>query len=139
VNDKSFLKKGGSWEGLAEVFGELKIAAAIPFLVSRIGLRSTRYVALSPWLKSEEVIEKTFPALSALIKIGPDASRAVIQGYPSLTMLDERLAAMFVVSHIAGVPEARDFLIRVPAAANTECIWAERGLKKLDENIPQSK
>jgi hypothetical protein len=122
--------------GLAEVFGQLRVTAAIPFLVSRLGLQNPRFVGFSTWLKTEEVIEKTFPALSALIKIGPDASRAVIEAYPSLRTLDERIAAMFVVSHVTGVPEARDFFIRASGAANTERIWAERGLSAMEFDPP---
>jgi hypothetical protein len=119
--------------GLADAFGKLKTREAIPFLIANISRRRVRYVDLSPWLKTDEVIENTFPALAALVQIGPEASRALIRAARAPMPPEDRLAAIFVVSRVEGVPEARDFLASALGYANLERDRAARGLKFLSQ------
>ena len=120
--------------GLADAFGSLKTKEAIPFLIKNIGVRRTRYVDLNPWLKAPEVIEEAFPAMAALIQIGPDASKALVRASRKPMVSEDRLAAIFAVSRIKDVPEARAFLTSTLGEANQERHWAEEGLKLLDAN-----
>jgi len=117
--------------GLAEVFGQLRMREAIPFLIRNITLEIWPQ---SPniWMKSPSAIRGRMPAVSALIEIGKAASLALIneplEGMPP----DRRLATMFVVGQVAGVPESKEFLNRIISQANTERFWAEEGLKHLE-------
>ena len=112
--------------GLAEAFGELRTEDAIPFLIRNISLQAP---PSSPdvWMKTPEVIRGRLPAVAALIRIGPRASRALIQAFSKLRN-EDRLAALVVVSQVQGVPEARGFLASVLGQANMERIRAEEGL-----------
>ena len=105
--------KNGLYIGLGDVFGKLRTNAAIPFLIKNISRRRTGYVDLAPWLKVDKAIEDTFPAVTALIEIGPDASKALIRACQGSMLAEDRLAAIFVVSRIKEVPEARAFLTAV--------------------------
>lgn len=120
--------------GLAEVFGQLKAKEAVPFLVESISRRRTREVDFAPWLKTDEVIEWTFPSAAALIQIGPDASRELIRAARGPMRPADRLAAIFVISRIKGIPEAAPFLASAINQANAERYRAEEGLKLLDES-----
>jgi hypothetical protein len=126
--------KYGLSVGLADVFGGLKTKEAIPFLIKNISRRRVRYVYLAPWLKTDQVILNTFPALAALIQIGPAASRALIRAASGPMSPEDRSAAVFAVSRIAGVPEARDFLAQALGESNLEGRFAEEGLERLGEN-----
>jgi hypothetical protein len=117
--------------GLADAFGGLRAVEAIPFLVEHIGLRRDRVVDLRPWMKTPRVVEDTFPAVRALILIGPRASKAVIATYSGRMTYDERLATVFVVSQIRGVPEAVPFLRSVAAQGGQEGARAEEALREL--------
>jgi hypothetical protein len=128
--------KDGLFVGLADVLGRLRAKDAIPFLIENINLQ--RYTPAHPnvWIKSDEVILERLPAVVALIRIGPDASRAVIRepwGSRPRDDLDDHVAAVFVVAHIRGVPEARSFLV---SAVNNGIgrDWAEEALRLLDED-----
>jgi hypothetical protein len=122
----------GLYVGLADALGQLKTKEAIPFLIKSISRRRTRYVDFAPWLKAPEVIEYTFPAVAALIQIGPDASRALIRAFQEPMLNEDRLASIFVISRINDVPEARAFLTSVIGEASTELRYAEEGLKRSD-------
>ena len=115
--------------GLADTFGALKATEAIPFLLRNIALRRDLFLDLAPWLKTAQVIEWSFPAAAALISIGPDASRAVMRAYDQAMKPEERLAAVFVVSRIRGVSEARVFLSRVIGRADLERYFAQEGVE----------
>jgi hypothetical protein len=111
--------------GLAEVFGRLKTVAAIPFLISHLSIMGD---ALGdPSIKSPEVIERAFPAARALIRIGPEASRAVIRACDAPMKHRDRLMAIFVVGRIRGVPEAKDFLDQARSEATWELFYVQRG------------
>lgn len=118
--------------GLADVFGRLRTKEAIPFLIVNINLQRSR-LEIPPWLKVASVIEDSLPAVRALIQIGPEASRALINVPPGHAKLEDRLAMIFVVSQIKGVPEAREFLAVMAGEANAERYWAEEGLKLTEQ------
>jgi hypothetical protein len=113
--------------GLADVFGRLRTREAIPFLIENISLR--RGIEAPPWTKMPQVVEDRLPAVGALIRIGPDASMALIRTSWETARAEERLAAIFVVSQVKDVPEARGFLVAILGEANLERFWAEEGLK----------
>jgi hypothetical protein len=115
--------------GLADAFGQLRTKEAIPFLIKNISLQ--RWLEMNIWLKTAKVIEERLPAVAALVRIGPDASRAIINEYQAIEP-DDRLPAIFVVARIRD-PEARGFLSSVLGRANLERYWAEEGLKRLHE------
>jgi len=120
------------FDGLAYAFGRLKVTEAVPFLVENISTYGECGVSFNPWSKAPSVIESSFPAIGALVKIGPDASRAVMAAFPRMTKEEDRMAAMFVVSRVPGVSEARAFLSSVLAQADWEHHWAARCLSILD-------
>lgn len=117
--------------GLADAFGQLQTKEAIPFLIKNISLDRTRPADFAPWLKAPQVIEKTFPAVAALIQIGPEASKALIRAPWERAEAERRLAAIFAVSRIRD-QAARGFLASALGQANMERYWAEEGLKLLD-------
>ncbi|HYM05430.1 MAG TPA: hypothetical protein VEU11_02625 [Terriglobales bacterium] len=121
--------------GLADVFGELKTKEAIPFLVGNIGLRRDHRVNV--WLKTPGAIEKELPAAAALIRIGPEGAKAVIQAYWQPMLAEDRAAAIFVVTKTVeaspnAVPEARGFLQSALAHLRIDRLLAEEGLEGLD-------
>jgi hypothetical protein len=123
----------GLYTGLADAFGQLKTQEAIPFLIKNIALHRS-CVDLAPWLKAPVVTEWALPSVGALIRIGPNASRAVMAAFDAMSVEEERRAALFVVSRISGVPEARGFLESVSARAGRERYWSDVGVKALDAN-----
>lgn len=141
-NPPGQLDEDGLYIGLADAFGELRAAQAIPFLRKNITLRRTRYVDLNPWLKSPEVIETTFPAIAALIKIGPEAAKDLVTAARGPLTMEDRLAFIFVIARIsrtADVPEARGFLVLASSEANQERYWAQEGLNALNRNASPGK
>lgn len=128
--------------GLADALGQLKEEEAIPFLIKCLKLRRVRFVDFAPWMKVEAAIEDTFPAVSALIRIGPEGSKAAMRAYEKIPLLtsrvplldvEERLCAIVVVSHVRGVPEALDFLRSVIVGSDSrgERFQAEQGIEFL--------
>ena len=114
--------------GLADTFGQLKATEAIPFLISNISLRRWAFDGPNTWLKTPAVVKERLPCILALIQIGPEASRALMNAYPHGMMDEDRLAAIFVISRIKGVPEARSFLLSVSGQINLERHLLEDGL-----------
>jgi hypothetical protein len=117
--------------GLAVAFGQLKTKKAVPFLIKNINLQMGLIPRPNIWLKAPEAVEAALPAVVALIQIGPVASRELMDIWQQLDP-DDRLAAIFVVSRVKGVPGAREFLHTVLSEANIQRFWAEEGLKALD-------
>jgi len=124
----------GLFSGLADAFGQLKTREAIPFLIEDLSEYRSCGASFAPWLNGPKVIEWNLPAVGALIKIGPEASKALIAAFPKMTKEEDRRAAVFVVSRINGVPEAGAFLQSVLDQANRERYWAEKAVKSLREN-----
>lgn len=112
--------------GLADAFGRLRTRDAIPFLIANITLQRGLFYRADIWMKTPQVVEGALPAVAALIRIGPEASRSLIRKFPTLSA-EDRLAAIFVVSRISGVPEAQDFLNSVIGGARLEAFWARGG------------
>lgn len=115
--------------GLADIFGELKTKDAIPFLIQNISLG--RWVRPNIWMKTPEVVLGHLPAAAALIKIGPDASNALINTNWLSLPLEDHLAAILVVSRI-GHPDAKYFLQASISQADFLRHYAE-GLRVLGE------
>ena len=126
--------KSGLYVGLADVFGRLRAKDAIPFLIENISLQRFTPAAGNIWLKTDQVVQEMLPAVVALIRIGPEASRALIREPWKERPPDDHHAAVFVVAHIRGVAEARNFLISALDNGPIERHWAEEGLRLLDEN-----
>ncbi|MEZ5403818.1 MAG: hypothetical protein R2729_29330 [Bryobacteraceae bacterium] len=115
--------------GLADAFGQLRTIEAIPFLVENIGIQRRNRPNL--WLKTIDVLMEGLPAAGALVRIGPEASKAIVDRYPTLPA-DERLVALFAVANI-GDPRARSFLAAELGRATLERRWAQEGLRRLDD------
>src|SRR5215469_3958287 len=115
--------------GLAEIFGELKVGESIPFLERHLILQRGEFANFAPWLKTEDVVLRSFPSVQALISIGPSAARALIKDYATSSKSDERLAAVFVVAHIRDVPEAIEFLKGISNPTGLERYYIDMGLK----------
>jgi hypothetical protein len=49
---------------------------------------------------------------------------------------EDRMAAIFVVSRVKGVPGARHFLSSVAEKADREHYWASQGILRLDSSGP---
>jgi len=90
-------------------------------------------------MKAPEVIERRLPAVVALIQIGAEASKALISASWECMATEDRLAAIFVVSRIKDVPEARALLAQALGEANMQRHWADEGLKLLDPNPSPAK
>jgi hypothetical protein len=117
--------------GLADAFGQMETVDAIPFLLKNISLQ--RWIpSPNTWMKTPKVIEERFPAVAALIRIGPRGSQAVIRTDWEGRKFEERLAAVFVVSRVKGVPEAKGFLSTALGEANLQRHFAEDGLELVD-------
>ena len=129
----------GLFTGLADALGRLKTKEAIPFLIRNISEYRSCGVSLAPWLKAPEVIEWNLPAVGALVRIGPDSSKALMTAFPQMTGEEDRRAAIFVISRINGVPEARGFLESAMARASRERYWAEEGIKSLGTDPARNK
>jgi hypothetical protein len=118
--------------GLADVFGRLRITEAIPFLIEHIAsVKRTCDADFAPWMKAPAAIEEAFPAMAALIQIGPEAGTALIRAADRPMIALDRRAAIFAIARIKGVPEAHAFLTSAIAEAYQERRWAEEGLKNL--------
>jgi hypothetical protein len=88
-----YVPQCGLFGGLADAFGELKVKEAVPYLVKNIGVYRSCGVSLAPWLKAPSVIQWNLPAVGALVKVGPDASRAVMAAFSAMESEEVRRAA----------------------------------------------
>ena len=105
---------------------------ACTYLVKHIRSHRSCGVSLAPWLKTPSIIGSQLLAIGALVKIGPDASKALIVAFPHMTEEEDRRAASFVISRVKDNPGARAFLASVADRANREGDWAEEGITRLD-------
>ncbi|HWC99406.1 MAG TPA: hypothetical protein VG456_21755 [Candidatus Sulfopaludibacter sp.] len=117
--------------GLADAFGALKVKEAIPFLTRNITIRRSPFT-LPPWKTAETVMER-LPAVAALIRIGADALKALIDAPYSPMDMDQRLARIFVVSRIAATvsdkTQAIQYLRHAQAEARLQNYWADEALQ----------
>jgi HEAT repeat protein len=116
--------------GLSKAFGKLKVKEAIPFLIRNINI-AQKYPS-NVWTRAPESILARLPAVVALIQIGPEASKALMESPWGGLNSDDRLAAIFVVSRISGVPDARGFILSALGEANMQRVRSEEGLRYLD-------
>ena len=121
---------------LADIFGHLRTKEAIPFLTRNISLRRWPTIG-SVWRMAPRAFVDQMPAVAALIEIGPDAFKALINAPYGPSTSEDRLAAVFVVSRTASSTEdkerARQYLTGALAEANTLRIRAEEGLRILKD------
>ena len=118
---------------MSEVFGQLKTVAAIPF--SRCALNIQELVPFDSWNYGARTGRPS--GLSGgrrrLIKIGPEAARAVIQSLPeSQHARGSLLVAVFVVSQIEAFPRRKSFWGDYPATTGPDALityWATTGGK----------
>lgn len=115
--------------GLAEAFGQLRAKEGIPFLIQNLTLN--RFPATNVWARPPEVILDRLPAVAALIEIGPESSIALMDAWQRMTV-EDRPAAIFVLSRVPGVPKARDYLHTALGEASLQRTLAEEGLKLLE-------
>ncbi len=119
--------------GLAQAFGELRTKQAIPFLIANISIHSWHHPNI--WLKAPEVVRYRLPAAAALIRIGPDASQALVRVSSGPMTSEDRLATVFVISMIAAGTndrQAHAFLQISLGEANLQRQWAQRGLDMME-------
>jgi len=127
--------RDGLYIGMADVFARLRARAAIPFLIRNLGV--ARDQIGDPWLTTAERIENVYPMAAALIAIGPEACEAVFAASEQPMRREDRLVAIFVVARVISrggpFPEAREYLSSAAGQASQERLWAEEGLRLLDE------
>ena len=125
----------GLYIGMADVFARLRARAAIPFLIRNLGV--SRDQLGDPWLKTAERIENVYPMAAALIAIGPEACEVLAAASEQPMRREDRLVAIFVVARVVSrggsFPEAREYLSSAAGQANQERLWAEEGLRHLNE------
>jgi hypothetical protein len=135
-NPPAEVDKDAFYVGLAEALGELKAPEGIPFLISHISMQ--RWIPRpNLWMKTPAVVETGLPAVAALIRIGPAASSALMRSNLGCVQYEDRLAALFVISRVAGVPGAKEFVVQALGEANLQRHWAEDGLKLLETSAGQ--
>jgi hypothetical protein len=117
---------------MAEIFGNLRVEEAIPFLIANISL--DKGPMTNVWGRTPEVIQARLPGVAALIAIGPEAARTLIATPRDRMSPYDRLAAVFVVSRIGGVPGAREYLNSALGEATALHYRAEEGLRYLESH-----
>lgn len=115
--------------GMADAFGVLGTKEAIPWLIANITLwRYDSPTDLKRWLRRSETIEYDFPAVRALVRIGPEALDALIQSYYYKPLDREtRLAIVFALSRIHN-PRTKQLLKSVQYDINQLQQFVNEGL-----------
>lgn len=112
--------------GLAEAFGALRAKEGIPFLLANLTLRRSPFT-LPAFGSPEKVIDR-LPAVAALIRIGPEALKSIIEAPYTPAELDTRLARIVVVSRIAATVQDRakaiQYLRNLASEARIQSSWA---------------
>lgn len=117
--------------GMAEVFGQLRTREAVPFLLRNLTLN--KFPVTNVWTRASDVILERLPCVAALIRIGPEGARAVMEEYRKGRLdVNGRLAAVFIVSRTPSIPEAREFLFAALGEANMLRVRAEEGIYNLE-------
>ena len=116
--------------GLMRAVGALKLKQAIPYLKENVACNI--YKADNPWLKSPEIIEQRMPALAALISIGSDATKALIDLYQHPVHRDDQIIAIFGLSRIHD-PMTHEFLYDVLGGTQLIEFYAKKGIKAIDQ------
>jgi len=117
--------------GLADAFGALQAQEAIPFLMTNITMPRSAF-SLPPW-RSPDTAIKGVPAVAALIRIGPEALRAIVEAPYQPLGIDERFARIVVVSRIAAAiqdkTKAIQYLRRAADEGRLQSSWAAEALQ----------
>jgi hypothetical protein len=111
--------------GLSDAFGILGVKESIPFLIKHIDIE--RWHDANTWLKRDEVVLERKPAMSALMKMGADASNALVSAYYGGMKPADQLAAVFVIARLHH-PSTRGFLETVMAYGRSQARYAELGI-----------
>ena len=123
-------------DAIADIFGQLKVEEAIPYLVKNIGYQRFPPYPGVIWYKPLPVIEEQLPAMTALIRIGPKAAEAIMRASPWDMGTEGRQRPSFAVSEIAYTmkdhEKEKSFLKGMLALAESECRFAKEGLKRLE-------
>ena len=117
--------------GLMRALGALKVRQAIPYLKENVACNI--YKADNPWLKSPEIIEQRMPALAALISMGSDATKPLIDLYQHPVHRDDRIIAIFGLSRIHD-PMTYEFLNDVLGKAQLIEFYAKQGIRAIDQS-----
>ncbi len=118
------------WGALCRIFKDLKVEAAIPFLIRHMD-QGTPGVRELPWLKTESVVRDRLPAVDALIEIGPAAAQALIASWDETD--DFALyPALYVITHVQD-PRSRAFLEAFKPQYEVERWWIKEALDRLDQ------
>lgn len=115
--------------GLADIFGELKVEESVPFLANHLILRRYPGADFAPWSKRDPVVLQTFRPFRPSFRSGRTHLKALIKEYAGAKQSEKRLAAIFVVAHIPGVPEAVEFLKSVSEPTGLEREYINTGLE----------
>jgi hypothetical protein len=115
--------------GLTDAFGVLRTKEAIPWLITTITYwRHGDLNDVSRWRYPSATLEYEFPAVQALVRIGPPALDALIQTYHREQLsLETRRAIVFTVSRIKD-PGAKHFLKNVQHDINQLQRFVNEGL-----------
>jgi hypothetical protein len=117
---------------MAEVFGQLKVLEAVPFLIDNLNLQAIP--ASNIWTKNPDAIMSRLPAVAALISIGRGARPALFEAFNKPSMPDDRLAMTFVLSRTAQTPaevkETKDFFNSIIQGMRLERFWIDEGLRE---------
>lgn len=116
--------------GLAETFGRLRYADAVPFLIRNIDI--TRFGMTPSYMKTSASLRRARPAADALIQIGEAAREGVMRAVSGRATPDDRVMLIFVLSQIGG-GEVRQFLRVMRGYAAAEKMFCEVGLGELKE------
>jgi hypothetical protein len=113
------------FDGLADVFGRLKMQEAIPFLICRID-----HTALYQWRnKAPDTIRERMPYVKALIRIGVPAATFLERAYSEPLTPDQRILILYTIGQIEDPSEeTRLFLKRVRADTERQLEFIDQGL-----------
>jgi len=67
---------------MIEIFGRLRTKEALPFLVEHIAMDENAMATI--WMKSPQSIAASVPGVQALLRIGPDATPALLRALEKL-------------------------------------------------------
>ena len=116
--------------GLIEVFGILKVRAAIPFLIDNMFYQRIRIGPI--WNRPPAAIIARVASIRALISIGPDAIPAIEEAYYGSLPGETRLGIVFAVSRMND-PRGKALLLNARATAQETIRFAGDGLRYPDQ------
>jgi HEAT repeat protein len=123
--------------GMAEAFARFPTKEAIPFLIEHIDVDSTFGIWLAPWAKTPSVVIDTFPAVKALLRIGSQSRRPLIDILKAggLGTGDGRLAAIFTIGRLGKSKEGIECLRSLKSQSKLEEFWRQYGLARMTGSL----